>query len=86
MGVDALRGEDRRCTTATHPVIALQPLPDLLVEEPSRCIEHCAQQAGVRDLVMARCCALYPFRVRLTPRPPMRLSGYNPFTLLIPPP
>ena len=26
---------------------------------------------GVRDLVMARCCALHNFRVRLTPWQPM---------------
>jgi len=30
---------------------------------------------GVRDLVMARCCALPTFRVRLTPWPPMVSAG-----------
>jgi hypothetical protein len=30
---------------------------------------------GVRDLVMERCGALYTFRVRLTPWPPMVESG-----------
>jgi len=30
---------------------------------------------GVRDLVMARCCALHHFRVRLTPWQPMISSG-----------
>ena len=32
-------------------------------------------KAGVRDLVMARCCALHNVRVRLTPWQPMISSG-----------
>ena len=32
-------------------------------------------KAGVRDLVMARCCALHNFRVRLNPLQPMIESG-----------
>ena len=32
-------------------------------------------KAGVRDLVMARCCALQHFQVRLTPWQPMVASG-----------
>jgi hypothetical protein len=30
---------------------------------------------GIRDVVMALCCALHNFRVRLTPWPPMIESG-----------
>jgi hypothetical protein len=32
-------------------------------------------KAGIRDLVMARCCALHNCRVRLTPWPPMVYPG-----------
>ena len=76
VGVDALRGLGPPLhdgNTSGH--LFLPSLLDLLVEERSRRIEHRAQQAGVRDLVMARCYALHTFRVRFTPRPPMMSSG-----------
>ena len=38
-------------------------------------------KAGVRARVMARCCALQPFRVRLTPWQPMVASGSTPLFL-----
>ena len=35
------------------------------------------RKEGIRDLMMALCCALHTFRVRLPPWPPMASSGYT---------
>jgi hypothetical protein len=55
----------------------------LRIEPVNRSVKRCRivkdrlrlWQAGVRELVMARCCALHTFRVRLTPWQPMVSSG-----------
>jgi hypothetical protein len=71
------RGEER--TRAPH--VANQGLYHrrLRIEHVNSRVKRCRSvkdrsrlwKEGIRDLVMALCCALYNFRVRLTPWQPM---------------
>src|SRR5262249_32290446 len=70
--------------TSRHPV-------GLRIEHVNSSVKRCRivkdcirlWKQGIRDLVMALCCALHNFRVRLTPWQPMIESGYIQMILVV---